>query len=66
MAKRQPKKDRVREVLKQKAETQPKARTSKQPRTAALPGMEDHAIKALDLVAADYADIRDSRMDLED
>lgn len=63
MAKRQPKdfKERVRQVLKQ-AETP--SRTRKQPRTGSLPGMEDHAIKALDLVAADYADIRDSRMDL--
>lgn len=36
----------------------------KQPRTASLPGLENHAIRALDLIAADYADIRDSRMDL--
>lgn len=47
--------------------TKSKARTSspkKQPRTASLPGMEDHAIKALDNAAAEYADIRDQRMDL--
>lgn len=33
-----------------------------QPRTGSLPGMEDHAIKPLDDVAAQYADIRDQRM----
>lgn len=32
------------------------------PRTASLPGLEDHAIKPLDDVAAQYADIRDQRM----
>lgn len=65
MAKRPQKdfKERVRQVVKQ-AEASSKSRTRKQPRTGSLPGMEDHAIKALDLVAADYADIRDSRMDL--
>lgn len=49
-----------------KRKTTPKAKAApkKQPRTASLPGMENHAIKALDLLAADYADIRDSRMDL--
>ena len=34
------------------------------PRTAALPGLEDHGIKSLDDIAAAYADIRDQRMDL--
>lgn len=37
---------------------------TKAPRSGALPGMEDHAIKALDDVAASYADIRDQRMEL--
>lgn len=40
------------------------ASRKKQPRTAALPGMEDHAIRALDNAAASYADIRDQRMAL--
>lgn len=34
------------------------------PRTGSLPGLEDHAIKALDNAAAEYADIRDQRMAL--
>jgi hypothetical protein len=34
------------------------------PRGAPLPGMEDHAIKPLEDVAAEYATIRDERMDL--
>jgi hypothetical protein len=34
------------------------------PRGAPLPGMEDHAIKALEDVAAQYAEIRDERMEL--
>jgi hypothetical protein len=34
------------------------------PRTAALPGMEDHAIKPLEDVAEAYAEIRDERMQL--
>lgn len=38
--------------------------STRRQRTASLPGLEDHAIKALDLIAADYADIRDARMDL--
>jgi hypothetical protein len=40
------------------------APTRRQPRTGSLPGLEDHAIKPLDHLAADYADIRDQRMDL--
>lgn len=36
----------------------------KQPRTGSLPGLEDHAIRALDNAAAEYADIRDQRMAL--
>jgi len=35
-----------------------------QPRTGSLPGLEDHAIRALDNAAAEYADIRDQRMAL--
>lgn len=44
----------------------PKARrpSTKQPRTAWLPGLEDHAIRPLDTAAAEYADIRDQRMEL--
>lgn len=42
-----------------------KPRTAKkQPRSGSLPGMEDHAIRALDNAAAEYADIRDQRMAL--
>jgi hypothetical protein len=33
-------------------------------RAAPLPGMEDHAIKPLDDIAAEYAEIRDDRMAL--
>jgi hypothetical protein len=36
------------------------------PRAAALPGMEDHAIKPLEDVATEYAEIRDARMELTD
>jgi len=36
----------------------------KRPRPAPLPGMENSRIQALDDVAADYADIRDQRMEL--
>jgi hypothetical protein len=39
------------------------ARTRK-PRSADLPGMEDHAIKPLEDIAASYADVRDRRMAL--
>ena len=39
-------------------------RGKKPARAAALPGMEDHAIAALEAVANDYAEIRDERMQL--
>jgi hypothetical protein len=38
--------------------------TTTRPRSAPLPGMEDRAIKPLEDVAAEYAEIRDSRIDL--
>jgi hypothetical protein len=34
------------------------------PRTPALPGMEDHAIKPLEDIATAYADVRDRRIEL--
>jgi hypothetical protein len=34
------------------------------PRSAPLPGMEDHAIRPLETLAHEYADIRDRRMEL--
>ena len=40
------------------------APAAKRPRAAALPGMENHAIKPLEDLAAAYADIRDERMAL--
>jgi len=46
-----------------KKTAKPKA-AKKQPRSGSLPGMEDHAIRPLDHLAADYADIRDQRMEL--
>ena len=39
-------------------------RRGRPPKNAALPGMEDHAIKPLEEVAARYAEIRDERMEL--
>src|SRR5262249_8168157 len=39
-------------------------KTSRRPKSQALPGMEDRAIKALEDIAHDYADIRDRRMAL--
>lgn len=54
-------------------ETKPKGRASvragarsPRPRAAALPGLEDHAIKPLEDVAEEYAAIRDERMQLTD
>lgn len=41
-----------------------RAAKPKRPKDQALPGMEDHAIKPLEDVAASYADIRDQRMEL--
>lgn len=38
--------------------------TRGKPRAAPLPGLEDHAIKPLEDVAARYAEIRDQRMEL--
>jgi len=37
---------------------------TRKPRSADLPGMEDHAIKPLEDIAASYADVRDRRMAL--
>jgi hypothetical protein len=37
---------------------------ARRPRAAALPGLEDHAIKPLEEVAENYAEIRDQRMEL--
>ena len=37
---------------------------ARKPREAALPGMEDHAIRPLEDVAKRYAEIRDERMEL--
>jgi len=49
--------------------TQPKSKSKpkppkRQPRAQALPGLEDHAIRALDTAATEYAEIRDQRMEL--
>jgi hypothetical protein len=47
--------------------TNGREKTSGRPRTQkqkALPGMEDHAIKPLENIAAEYAEIRDKRMEL--
>ena len=41
-----------------------KARGKSKPRQQALPTLEDHAIKELEAVAAEYAEIRDQRMEL--
>lgn len=38
--------------------------TTRKPRSGALPGMEDHAITALEDVAHEYAEIRDQRIEL--
>lgn len=38
--------------------------TSKKPKPEALPGMEDHAIRPLEQLAQEYAEIRDRRMEL--
>jgi hypothetical protein len=40
------------------------AARGRKPKSQALPGMEDHAIKALEDVAESYAEIRDQRMEL--
>jgi hypothetical protein len=40
--------------------------TRARPRTAPLPGMEDHAIKPLEDLAINYAEIRDARIDLNE
>src|SRR5262245_35803654 len=42
----------------------PPVAVNKQPRDRALPGMADRAIRPLENVAADYADLRDQRMQL--
>src|SRR5215471_10381704 len=39
-------------------------RRGRPPKNRALPGMEDHAIKPLEEVAEQYAEIRDQRMEL--
>lgn len=41
-----------------------KTEATKPPKDVDLPGMEDRAIKALEDVAASYADVRDRRMAL--
>lgn len=41
-----------------------KATKRAKPRTPALPGMEDHAIRPLESVARRYAEIRDERQEL--
>jgi len=52
-------------MAKRKQSSKPKPKAAKKhPRTGSLPGLEDHAIKPLDTAAAEYADIRDQRMDL--
>jgi hypothetical protein len=60
----------MRKKSSQKSKPKPKrgsrtsVRTPRKPRTASLPGMEDHAIPALEKIAQEYADIRDQRMEL--
>jgi hypothetical protein len=48
----------------QAAPRKPGPNRTPRPRTPALPGLEDHSIPALDRVAAEYAGIRDERMEL--
>jgi hypothetical protein len=40
------------------------ATRGRKPKSQALPGLEDHAIKPLEDVAESYAEIRDARMEL--
>jgi hypothetical protein len=40
------------------------AARGRKPKSQALPGLEDHAIKPLEDVAESYAEIRDARMEL--
>jgi hypothetical protein len=49
-------------MAKKKSKT--KIAPTRRPRTQPLPGMEDRVIKPLEDVAADYADIRDTRIEL--
>ena len=52
---------------KKKAKPKPKPKRTtprRTPRTATLPGMEDHAIPELEAIAQQYADIRDQRIEL--